>query len=67
MSENPSYVFVALPPLTADGKVIFGKNSNRPDTEVQEVVYFAAKDYDSGTKVSVSWYQSSLTKHTCLF
>ncbi|XP_025837240.1 secernin-3-like isoform X2 [Agrilus planipennis] len=33
--------FVALPPLTKHG-VIFGKNSDRPKGEVQEVVYFPA-------------------------
>lgn len=64
MSEIPSYVFVVLPPLTADGKVIFGKNSNRPDTEVQEVVYFAAKDYDSGTKVSCTFIDIDQVSHS---
>lgn len=64
MPETPSYVFVALPPLTNDGKVIFGKNSNRPDTEVQEVVYYAAKDYDSGTKVSCSFIDIEQVSHS---
>ncbi|KAG6452290.1 secernin-3 [Manduca sexta] len=31
--------FVVLPPLTKNGVVIFGKNSDRPQNEVQEVVY----------------------------
>lgn len=45
--------FVALPPATANGCVIFGKNSDRPSEEVQEVVYCAAADYADGTNVQV--------------
>lgn len=46
--------FVALPPATADGCIIFGKNSDRPDDEVQEVEYFPAIDHEPGSKVMVS-------------
>lgn len=46
--------FVVLPPLTAHGGIIFGKNSDRPGHEVQEIVYFPAKSYNNGDKVSVS-------------
>ncbi|KAF2880622.1 hypothetical protein ILUMI_25562 [Ignelater luminosus] len=35
--------FVVLPPLTQHG-VVFGKNSDRPQEEVQEVVYFPATE-----------------------
>ena len=45
--------FVALPPATANGCVIFGKNSDRPCNEVQEVVYFPAGDHSPGSKVEV--------------
>jgi secernin len=45
--------FVALPPATAKGRVIFGKNSNRPGSEVQEVVFVPAADHASGSKVQV--------------
>ncbi|KAL0277175.1 UNVERIFIED_CONTAM: hypothetical protein PYX00_004541 [Menopon gallinae] len=31
--------FVVLPPLTGNGSVIFGKNSDRPEGEVQELIY----------------------------
>ena len=47
--------FVALPPATADGCIIFGKNSDRPDDEVQEVVYYPSKDHDAGSKVMVGF------------
>ena len=45
--------FVVLPPLTAGGCVIFGKNADRPCEEVQEVVYNAAQDHKPGSKVQV--------------
>lgn len=45
--------FVALPPATDKGKVIFGKNSDRPSSEVQEVVLVPASDHPAGTKVQV--------------
>lgn len=45
--------FVVLPPLTAHGGIIFGKNSDRPNQEVQEIVYFPPKTYNAGDKVEV--------------
>lgn len=45
--------FVVLPDLTKGGHVVFGKNSDRPSEEVQEVVYHAAADHDGGSKVQV--------------
>nr|XP_023014273.1 secernin-3-like [Leptinotarsa decemlineata]XP_023014274.1 secernin-3-like [Leptinotarsa decemlineata] len=39
MEPNSCDTFVVLPPLTKYG-VVFGKNSDRPSNEVQEVVYF---------------------------
>lgn len=50
-----SDVFVAYPPSTT-GCVIFGKNSDRPPTEVQEVVYFPAKDHVPDSKIMVSYW-----------
>lgn len=32
--------FVVLPSLTKSGNIIFGKNSDRPSDEIQEVVYY---------------------------
>ena len=57
MTSSPQScdTFVALPPATADGCIIFGKNSDRPDDEVQEVVYYPSKDYDAGSKVMVGY------------
>lgn len=45
--------FVVLPPLSKHG-VVFGKNSDRPNGEVQEVVYYPARE--SSDPVKVSWF-----------
>lgn len=47
--------FVALPPATKNNCVIFGKNSDRPVDEVQEVVYIAAKEHTENSKVRVGF------------
>lgn len=47
--------FLILPPLTKDSTVILGKNSQRPTTEVQEVVYKRAESYSDNVKVQVSY------------
>lgn len=42
--------FVVLPPLSQHG-VVFGKNSDRPQGEVQEVIYVPATKATGPTKV----------------
>lgn len=44
--------FVVLPPLTKHG-VVFGKNSDRPKGEVQDVVYIPANESSDPVKVSL--------------
>jgi secernin len=46
--------FVVLPPLTVGGRVIFGKNSDRPNGEVQELVYQPAQQYPAGDQLQVN-------------
>jgi hypothetical protein len=41
--------FVVLPPLTDSNFHIFGKNSDRPSNEVQEVI-FVTKEHTSDNK-----------------
>ena len=48
-----SDLFVIMPPATKDNCVIFGKNSDRPEKEVQEVVYYPAADHDPGSILKV--------------
>lgn len=47
--------FLVLSPLTKDNTVILGKNSQRPTTEVQEVVYKRAESYSDSVKLQVSY------------
>lgn len=56
--------FVVLPPST-DGKyVIFGKNSDRPSDEVQEVLYVPAKDFPEDAKVQCTYIEIPQVAHT---
>ncbi|CAF0815752.1 unnamed protein product [Adineta steineri] len=51
-NKNIAYscdTFVVLPPLTDSNFHIFGKNSDRPTREVQEVI-FVSKEHTSGNK-----------------
>ncbi|KAK8759165.1 hypothetical protein V5799_003202 [Amblyomma americanum] len=43
--------FVALPPATRNNCVVFGKNSDRPSGEVQEVVYVPRTQHGASTKL----------------
>uniref|UniRef100_A0A1A8F846 Secernin 3 n=1 Tax=Nothobranchius korthausae TaxID=1143690 RepID=A0A1A8F846_9TELE len=64
---NPSScdTFVALPPSTEGHHIIFGKNSDRPCDEVQEVVYFPAKDYDNpDEKLECTYIEIEQVAHT---
>ena len=56
--------FVVMSDLTSSGDVIFGKNSDRPVGEVQEVVRIPSKNYQPNSNVQVSTYYKL---HTFLF
>ncbi|XP_060704715.1 secernin-2 [Hemiscyllium ocellatum] len=56
--------FVALPPATERKEVIFGKNSDRPWDEVQEVVYFPAAVYVPGSKVECTYIEIEQVEKT---
>ncbi|KAK6172085.1 hypothetical protein SNE40_018043 [Patella caerulea] len=58
-----SDIFVALPPATG-GCVIFGKNSDRPPSEVQEVVYQSSQDHEPGTKLQCTFIEVEQVTHT---
>lgn len=47
--------FVVLPPLTAHGGIIFGKNSDRPKGEVQELIYQPAQQHSAGDKLQCTY------------
>jgi secernin len=44
--------FVALPPLTSDGSVIFGKNSDREPNEAQALEFHPAAEHPKGRRLS---------------
>lgn len=43
--------FVVLPSASASGQMIFGKNSDRPQGEVQEVVFEPARTFPDPSTV----------------
>lgn len=49
--------FVALSPATADGSVVFGKNSDRPAGERQDVRLFAGGRHPPGTRLRSTYVE----------
>jgi len=56
--------FVALPDATLDGKLIFGKNSDRPNGEIQDVVSFPAQQHASGNSLQCTYLQIPEVRQT---
>ncbi|OLP17424.1 peptidase C69 [Leptolyngbya sp. 'hensonii'] len=49
--------FIALADATIDGSVIFGKNSDRPAGEIQDIVTFPAQSYPKGQQVQCTYIE----------
>ena len=49
--------FVALPDASLNGNLIFGKNSDRPNGEIQQVVSFPAQMYASNDSLQCTYLQ----------
>ena len=45
--------FVVLNACTENGSIIFGKNSDRPKEEVQDIVFHPATEHPSGVLLQV--------------
>ena len=58
--------FVCLSDCTADNVVIFGKNSDRPSEEVQEVVYYPQASYGEKVKVKCTYIEVEQVRHRIL-
>jgi len=56
--------FVALSDATLGREVIFGKNSDRPKGEIQDIVVFPAQNYSSRAVVQCSYLQIPQAKQT---
>ncbi|XP_075538480.1 secernin-2 isoform X3 [Dermacentor variabilis] len=57
--------FVALPPATRNDCIVFGKNSDRPAGEVQEVVYVPKTHHSSSTKLQCTYIEVDQVAETC--
>ena len=69
LSDQGSYspscdTWVALPDATADGSVIFAKNSDRPPMEAQPLVHILGKQYGDGEKVKCTYIEIPQVKET---
>jgi dipeptidase len=47
--------FIAYPPTTANGHVIFGKNSDRPAGEGQSIMRYPASNHTQGSTVKCTY------------
>ncbi|MEW6266151.1 MAG: C69 family dipeptidase [Thermodesulfobacteriota bacterium] len=56
--------FVALPAMTADGSIIFGKNSDREPNEAQALEYHPARVHPAGAAVKCTYMAIPQTRQT---
>lgn len=56
--------FVALGNSTADGSVVFGKNSDREPNEAHEIKIYPAADYAQGSEVQCTYISIPQAAHT---
>lgn len=56
--------FVALPDTTASGEIIFGKNSDRPQGELQDVIALPALEYASKEQVQCTYIKIPQVRRT---
>lgn len=56
--------FVAMSPVTEQGTVIFGKNSDRPVNESQPLEYVPAADHEEGDWVQCTYIKVPQVAHT---
>ncbi|XP_077554757.1 secernin-2 isoform X4 [Haemaphysalis longicornis] len=57
--------FVALPPATRNDCIVFGKNSDRPSGEVQEVVYVPRTQHGESAKLQCTYIEVDQVPETC--
>ena len=56
--------FIALPSATADGSIIFGKNSDREPNEAQALEYYPAQSYPDGDTLRCTYMEIPQVKET---
>eukprot|EP01102_Stenamoeba_stenopodia_P010753 TRINITY_DN3267_c0_g1_i2.p1 TRINITY_DN3267_c0_g1~~TRINITY_DN3267_c0_g1_i2.p1 ORF type:complete len:606 (-),score=110.96 TRINITY_DN3267_c0_g1_i2:14-1831(-) len=60
----PCDTMVALGDATADGSVIFAKNSDRHPNEAQEIVFFPAMEHEEGMSLRATYITIPQVRHT---
>jgi secernin len=58
--------FVAMPNSTAEGSVLFAKNSDRDPNEAQELVLIEGSSHSMGSKVRCTYIEIPQVKKTCI-
>lgn len=56
--------FVVLNACTENGSIIFGKNSDRPKEEVQDIVFHPATEHPSGVLLQCTYIEIEQASHT---
>jgi len=51
--------FVVMGDVTSTKEVVFGKNSDRPNGEVQEVVFMESGEFEPGSKLKAGKEEGS--------
>ena len=62
--EDMCDTFVVLPPFTADGSVIFGKNSDREPNEAQALEFHPAQSHPAGQTVKCTYLEIPQVRET---
>ncbi|XP_064087468.1 secernin-3-like isoform X2 [Macrobrachium nipponense] len=61
---NSCDTFVVLGDCTKGGHVVFGKNSDRPSEEVQEIIYRPQMKHEEGSKLKCTYIEIDQVGHT---
>ncbi len=56
--------FIAMPPSTGDGSILFGKNSDREPNEAQSLEYQPGAEHPPGSRVDCTYLQVPQAKQT---
>eukprot|EP00820_Chromera_velia_P026299 Cvel_34894.t1-p1 / transcript=Cvel_34894.t1 / gene=Cvel_34894 / organism=Chromera_velia_CCMP2878 / gene_product=Secernin-2, putative / transcript_product=Secernin-2, putative / location=Cvel_scaffold6156:2718-3293(+) / protein_length=89 / sequence_SO=supercontig / SO=protein_coding / is_pseudo=false len=56
--------FAVLPPASFHSGVIFGKNSDRPSDEIQNIAFYPRKQYPKGEKLKCTYLEIDQVEET---
>ncbi|MGV2831457.1 hypothetical protein [Myxosarcina sp. GI1(2024)] len=55
---------VALPDVTKEGDLVFGKNSDRPAGEIEDAIFIPARTYTTKTSLECTYIKIPQAEHT---